>query len=232
MAEFLTAKGISVSLENIIENAEKFIMIVSPYVQIEERIKKQLSIKANKGIEITFIYRKDNNKNNLQDIDWVKTKKINLISINNLHSKAFMNESDCIIGSMNLYQHSEQNNYEMGILINRNNDFNLYKSCQKEIEKYIDIFNEENKITVSDVVGFFTKKAKEIAKNVIEKPNIGYCIRTGEQIQFNPERPLSYEAYKSWAKYEDKHYPEKYCHLTGQKSYGKTSFAEPILKKQ
>lgn len=230
MAEFLTAKGISLNLEKIIENTEKFIMIVSPYVQIEERIKKQLSIKANKGIEITFIFRKDEN-NNIKDLDWLKSKKINLISINNLHSKAFMNENDCIIGSMNLYQHSEQNNYEMGILINKDNDSNLYKSCQKEIEKYLDIFNEDNKITVTDVIGFFTKKTKEITKNIIEKPNIGYCIRTGEQIQFNPERPLSYEAYKSWAKYEDMNYPEKYCHLTGQKSYGKTCFAKPILKK-
>lgn len=57
----------------------------------------------------------------------------------------------------------------------------------------------------------------------------GYCIRTGEPIPFNPERPFSYAAYKSWASFGNEDYPERYCHKTGQPSLGRTSMRQPIL---
>ena len=60
---------------------------------------------------------------------------------------------------------------------------------------------------------------------------IGYCIRTGEKINFTPDRPLSDSAYKSWSRYKDKDYKEKYCHYSGEPSNGETSFAKPILSK-
>ncbi len=58
----------------------------------------------------------------------------------------------------------------------------------------------------------------------------GYCIRTGDKIPFNPERPYSIEAYRSWAYWSNVDFPEKYCHKTGKLSYGKTSMRNPILK--
>lgn len=59
----------------------------------------------------------------------------------------------------------------------------------------------------------------------------GYCIRTGEPIPFNPERPFSYSAYKSWASFGNDDYPERYCHKTGEPSLGRTSMRHPILKR-
>jgi hypothetical protein len=59
----------------------------------------------------------------------------------------------------------------------------------------------------------------------------GFCIRTGVEIPFNVEKPLSYEAYKSWSKYSDPNYTEKYCHFSGESSGGETSVSKPILKK-
>lgn len=60
-------------------------------------------------------------------------------------------------------------------------------------------------------------------------PQSGYCIRTGEPIPFDPERPFSYAAYKSWAHFGNEEYPERYCHQTGQPSHGRTSKRQPIL---
>lgn len=51
---------------------------------------------------------------------------------------------------------------------------------------------------------------------------IGYCIRTGEEIEFNPEKPLSNKAFKMWNKYGDKDYQEKFCHYSGEPSNGET----------
>lgn len=58
----------------------------------------------------------------------------------------------------------------------------------------------------------------------------GYCIRTGETIPFNPERPFSYKAFRSWVIFQNYDYPENYCHKTGKKSDGKTCMRKPILK--
>ncbi|WP_187263722.1 phospholipase D-like domain-containing protein [Pontibacter beigongshangensis] len=69
-------------------------------------------------------------------------------------------------------------------------------------------------------------------KPTTEKPfEPGYCIRTGIKIAFNPERPLSYQAYQSWSKYSDENYAEKYCHFSGEPSNGETSVKRPVLYK-
>lgn len=60
----------------------------------------------------------------------------------------------------------------------------------------------------------------------------GYCIRTGVQIPFNPEKPFCLEAYRSWAQFKDSNFQEKYCHKTGELSNGRTSMANPILIKK
>lgn len=66
--------------------------------------------------------------------------------------------------------------------------------------------------------------------NSFQQPQMGYCIRTGQQIPFDPSRPFCYEAYKSWAQFENIDFSEMYCHATGQKSYGKTSMRNPIVQ--
>jgi hypothetical protein len=59
---------------------------------------------------------------------------------------------------------------------------------------------------------------------------MGYCIRTGEKIPFNPEKPFSAKAFAEWSKFKNPHYKENYCHLSGVKSFGKTSFARPVME--
>ncbi|WP_162426109.1 phospholipase D-like domain-containing protein [Pontibacter pudoricolor] len=59
----------------------------------------------------------------------------------------------------------------------------------------------------------------------------GYCIRTGVKIPFNPKSPFSYEAYKSWVRWSDEDFKEKYCHYSGEPSKGETSMRKPILHK-
>jgi hypothetical protein len=62
-------------------------------------------------------------------------------------------------------------------------------------------------------------------------PVVGFCIRTGVPISYNPQQPFCNEAYTIWAQFKNPDYPEKYCHLTGKSSNGKTSKRNPILLK-
>ncbi len=102
---------------------------------------------------------------------------------------------------------------------------------------------QEPKIIVDKLTEFFEKKyshnnkkqSSKIADSIVSKSSktkhVGFCIRTGVEIPFNVERPMSYDAYKLWNKYADPDYPEKYCHYSGGKSNGKTSVSKPILGK-
>ena len=137
---------------------------------------------------------------------------------------------------MNLYEFSQQNNREMGVLIDRNeeSDKQVYEDAWKDIESILNnatdfAYVEAPKETEKKSEPVKSMTAKETKKSNV-KP-LGYCIRTGVEIPFNIEKPMSYEAYKSWNKYGDKNYPEKYCHFSGELSNGETSVAKPIMKK-
>jgi hypothetical protein len=108
-------------------------------------------------------------------------------------------------------------------------------------KKFIKSNVTENKI--SDFFGAASKQKAPINKdklannklieNKIQETdnNNGFCIRTGRRIPFNPKHPMCDEAYKSWAKYGKKDFPENFCHFSGEPSNGETSYSKPILPK-
>ncbi len=105
-----------------------------------------------------------------------------------------------------------------------------FSTKPKREEKNTDIF--EVTIDSDEKVEEPIKTNKNLqfsnSKNNLEE--VGYCIRTGREIPFNPEKPFSLSAYRMWDRYGNYDYPENYCHKTGEESYGKTSMANPILK--
>lgn len=85
---------------------------------------------------------------------------------------------------------------------------------------------------VDQLTEFFSGiSRKKIFEKVQEKKVLGYCIRSGKEIPFNVERPLSDSAFKSWNYFKDYDFPEKYCHFSGEPSNGETSYGKPILRK-
>ena len=73
----------------------------------------------------------------------------------------------------------------------------------------------------------YYEKPKQNYQN--RNPTCGFCIRTGVEIPFNPEKPMCYDAYNTWAQFQNYDYPEKYCHRTGKPSFGKTSMRNPVM---
>ena len=132
---------------------------------------------------------------------------------------------------MNLYEFSQQNNNEMGIYISKAQDPELYNATFEEAQRLLTI-SEEIRVTVKIVTADTPPKTeKKNAETKLANNLGGYCIRTGVAIPFNVEKPMSYEAFKSWSKYGDPEYAEKFCHFSGEPSNGETSVSRPILKK-
>ncbi|HNG44142.1 MAG TPA: hypothetical protein PK203_20670, partial [Cyclobacteriaceae bacterium] len=86
-------------------------------------------------------------------------------------------------------------------------------------------------LNLIDKAEMVSKDNINIKRSPILENLMGHCIRTGVQIPFNLERPLSYDAYLTWSQFSNGDYPEKYCHFSGEPSNGETSFNYPILKK-
>ncbi len=104
-----------------------------------------------------------------------------------------------------------------------------YKESRVEVDKVDDFFKTSAKGQERPA---YTKPKQEYSAPIsATKVKTGYCIRTGQEIPFNPQRPFSEAAYNSWIKFKNEEYPEKYCHFSGESSSGETSFARPIMRK-
>jgi hypothetical protein len=98
-----------------------------------------------------------------------------------------------------------------------------YTGSEIGTDKLSDFFNTKLKTDSS------FKKEKAISEQAIRQ--MGFCIRTGVQIPFNPKQPMCDTAFQSWKKFSNNEYPEKYCHFSGELSHGETTFSKPILRK-
>lgn len=114
--------------------------------------------------------------------------------------------------------------------------FNNSRNYQKKCFDDFDIETEtiiEKKFATKPIRSQESTKPPTIKRHKKStNKNTGYCIRTGEPIPYNPEQPMSLEAWKVWNQYRDHDFPENYCHKTGKKSNGRTSMANPILTYQ
>lgn len=228
MAKFLDTTGVSYHLQQLINKANEKLVIISPYLKINDRIKQSLEDKNRMKIDIRVVY----GKNELQpdENNWLKSMtSIRSSFCKDLHAKCYLNENEAILTSMNLYEFSQVNNNEMGIHVDKATDPELYKDIHEEAQRLIRI-SDEIVVTVEKAPNKERIVAKPEIKTNGSKKN-GYCIRTGVEIPFNVEKPMNYDAFKSWNKYGDPEYPEKFCHFSGEPSNGDTSVSRPILKK-
>ncbi|HWZ21619.1 MAG TPA: phospholipase D family protein [Cytophagaceae bacterium] len=228
MSKYLRTSGISSGIDDLIREAKERLYIISPYLKLSDNVKELLNDKEREKVEVRIIFGKQ--ELNPTEMSYLqKLKYVRLYFSKNLHAKCYLNEKKMIITSMNLYEFSQQHNKEMGILIDREdeNDKKVYDDAWKDIESILNNADDFSYIEAPKSNG----KTEVDSKKVTSKSQNGYCIRTGEEIPFNIEKPMSYEAFKSWNKYKDKEYSEKFCHFSGEHSHGETSVGKPVLNK-
>ena len=155
MAKFLNSSGTTYHLEELIKNASDRLIIISPYLKLNERIKELLEDRNRLKIDIRIVYGK--NDLHPEEINWLKNLTFIRTSFcKNLHAKCYLNENECIITSLNLYEFSQVNNNEMGVLIYRNEDAKLYADTYEEAQRIIRISDEVRmsleKVTESETI--------------------------------------------------------------------------------
>ena len=278
MAKFIEGTSLNNQLNRIFREAKEELLLISPYIKLHHRFKKELEAKLDTPkLAITVVFGKneeDLSKSlNLNDLEFfIGFPNIKICYEPRLHAKYYSNEYTAVLTSMNLYDFSQDQNVEAGILIEGKTLLGSIdpSSLIGDSDKYFKKVADQSKVVFKKAPQYETKYgglkkkyvSSEIEVNKLEeyfkvrlkdevtgtpqkapaskpapapepkaKSSTGFCIRTGVTIPFSPERPMSYEAYKKWAQYEDENYSEKYCHFSGEPSNGETSFAKPILRK-
>lgn len=141
MAKFLNTSATNYYLEEMIKTAKDRLILISPFLRLNERIKELLEDKDRLKIDVRIVY----GKSELQpeEVNWLKgLSYIRTSFCKNLHAKCYLNEENCIITSLNLYEFSQVNNNEMGVLIDRQSDTDLYRDAYEEAQRIIRISDE------------------------------------------------------------------------------------------
>lgn len=167
MAKFLNTSATNYFLEELIKEAKDRLILISPFLKLNDRMKELLADKNRLKIDVRIVY----GKSELQpeEINWLKELTyIRTSFCKNLHAKCYLNEELCIVTSLNLYEFSQINNNEMGVLIRRSEDSELYKDAYEEAQRIIRI-SEEVRISlerVSNETENKTEKTEEKSEKI------------------------------------------------------------------
>ncbi len=159
MAKFLNTSATNYFLEELIKDAKDRLILISPFLKLNDRVKELLSDKNRLKIDVRIVYGKSElqpaEMGWLQDLTYIRTSYCK-----NLHAKCYLNEEFCIITSLNLYEFSQVNNNEMGVLIRRGEDAELYRDAYEESQRIIRV-SEEVRISLERVSQEAEGKAEE-----------------------------------------------------------------------
>lgn len=143
MANFLTTSATTYLIEELIRNAEQRVTLISPYLKFNARIRQLIEDRVASGICFDIIY----GKKKLSDTEeqWLAgLSGLSLYFCKNLHAKCYLNEDHCVITSMNLYEFSQVNNSEMGVLLSRQADPDAFRDAANEAQTILRMSELQN----------------------------------------------------------------------------------------
>jgi len=236
MARFINTREAVSTIEKLIRNAGEKLILISPYLKLSKDFKELLTYRNSQDKITTIIFGKQELRPD--EMTFLQGLRFVVLKFNeDLHAKCYLNDQHMVITSLNLYEFSMANNKEMGVFIDKNDpaDSTLFDDAMKEVD-FISATSVRFELQASKPAPAkpeapVSNKPEPKQKAAASGKAMGFCIRTGAEIPFNVERPLGNEAYKSWSKFSNKEYPEKYCHFSGEPSHGETSVGKPMLKK-
>ena len=141
MAKFLNTSATNYYLEELIKGARERLIVISPFLKFNDRMRELLEDKDRMKIDVRIVYGKSELAP--QEINWLsRLQYVRTSFCQNLHAKCYVNERYAIITSMNLYDFSQVNNNEMGVIFDRDQEQKLYRDTYEEAQRLIRISEE------------------------------------------------------------------------------------------
>ena len=147
MAKFLNSSATTYHLEELIRNARTRLVLVTPRLKFSGRAKELVAEKS--SVEVRIIY----GRCDLQpdDIGWLRQLAfVRTHFCRSLTAKCYLNEEQCIVTSLDLFDFGQITNDEMGVLISRSTDPELYDEAAEEAQRILRA-SDEVRISVDKV---------------------------------------------------------------------------------
>lgn len=175
MSEFITGNDLENVIYDIIWKAEETLMIVSPFIKLDDYFKEIFdNHQSNPNIHLLIVFGKNEKavKKSMSKKDFDYFKKflnVSIIYVPNLHAKYYGNENEGVITSINLYDYSFKNNIEFGVyhkskitdIIKQSADKAAWDECHK--------IAEENEVVFIKRPVYHTKKfIVSLGKNYVK----------------------------------------------------------------
>lgn len=203
MAKFLQGSALNAALERIIEEAQESLMLISPYIKLHTRVKDQLKLKLdNPRLKIIIVYGKKGKLNKLIEDDLSFLKKLPNIEIRyekNLHAKYYANENEGLITSMNLYDFSQNNNIEAGVLAKPPNIVTALVKNDDDVDreayqyflnviKNSELLYHNEPVKLKALLGLQTKYSESIVQlDIVDSYHVGAINTSKSKIDQNSE---------------------------------------------
>jgi hypothetical protein len=124
MAKFISGgDAVSHEVQKIVENAQLQLLLISPYIKLHHRLIASLKSKqSDPSFELVVVFGKNEHDKTKSigeaDLEFFKSfANVKISYEKHLHAKYYANEATSILCSMNLYDYSQNNNIEAGILM-------------------------------------------------------------------------------------------------------------------
>lgn len=152
MAEIRKREEITNSIYDLIIETKEILVIISPYIKLNDDFKKAILSLKNLNLIIFVFRRKDIDENTYKFLGNL-TNSI-LYTNDFLHTKCYINEEKAIITSLNLYKYSMENNFELAVEFKNKIDTKNYEEIKSEthfiIERSICLNEQKLKYLMND----------------------------------------------------------------------------------
>lgn len=120
--QIINPNEIGVKISTLISEANEKFYAVTPFLDLSKwkKILINLENAIKRGVEVKFYFREIKDK----DFQVLHKLGIELNQINGLHTKLYINESEAIVSSMNLYEYSDLYSIDLALHFKESNDYN------------------------------------------------------------------------------------------------------------
>ena len=226
MVEILSTESLNMTISAVIENARKHLVIISPFLKINQKMRASIQIALKRDVKLTVIYGKSDLDRDT--MNWLKSLPYcNIGYVRNLHAKLILNEEAAVMSSMNLYEFSQVNNEGLGMIAWMKDGRTEFKDLLYEAVRLINLsVKQYGKWDIEDIdkpIRRIIRKeplfipVDHLAEEDVQERIICHCIRCGRSIPSDHPYPYCGRCLESWKQYMNLGYtePDGHCYICG-----------------
>ena len=165
MSHFLNREKFNFWIPKLITKADEEVILIVPYIKTSAIVFNALK-KANKENKRIVIVYRENKLDSTEKEKLLALENVDLLHHPNIHCKCYYNGDILIIGSMNLYEYSEKNNREMGVIFSCAEDDIIEEKYKVDYFEYDELLSIEEPLKeIREIInGATLEKESKITK--------------------------------------------------------------------